>query len=63
MQMSRSRKLAATIAVLALTAVAPAGAVAAQETPADGAVECAKDTVAAYWRALQGYPQMYTCDI
>ena len=65
--MSRSRKLAATFAVLALTAVAPAGASAsaAQEPPypVGAVVECAKDTVHAYWMAINGYPMMYYCEI
>ena len=60
--MIRARRLAALAAVLALTAVAPTSAVAS-DTPVDGVVDCARTTVHAYWNAINGYPQMYTCEI
>lgn len=52
-------------AMLAVPAVSAAPASAAGPDPVELAgqvVDCGKDTVVAYWRAINGYPQMYYCE-
>jgi hypothetical protein len=62
------RKLALAVSAAAVFAVpaAPAAADTTASAPPEivtDVVNCATGTVAAYWRAINGYPQMYYCQI